>query len=106
MRVSRTPVNLAEEAKEAAALFEQQAEEECIDLQVETSEAPVWARADGGGVQIVLRNLVSNALTYTGEGGRMWVRGRNESGVAVLEVEETGTGMAPEEVSRLFEAFK
>jgi Signal transduction histidine kinase len=64
------------------------------------------ARADEDGVQIVFRNLMNNAIKYTGEGGTVWVRTYSESGRAVLEVEDTGAGMEPEKVDRLFEPFR
>lgn len=63
-------------------------------------------RADKGGVRIVLHNLVSNALKYTADGGRVVVRTQDRSDTVVLEVEDTGIGMNPEVVPELFDAFR
>jgi signal transduction histidine kinase len=99
-------VNLADQAQRAAEELGLKAQEKEIDLRLETCSAPLWAKADEGGVQIVLRNLVSNAIKYTGEDGTVWVRTYRASDRAVLEVEDTGPGMEPEMVDRLFEPFR
>jgi PAS domain S-box-containing protein len=104
--VQLTPetVDLAAQVEEIAQQLRPQAEETAVDLRVQTSE--VSARADAGGLQVVLRNLVSNAIKYTGEDGTVWVRSRQVDGRAVLEVEDTGIGMDPEQVPTLFEPFR
>jgi len=71
MELATEPVNLTGEAEDVAELQATQAESEGIDLQMEhqTAEAgdsaSVWAWVDEGGLRIVLRNLVSNAIKYT-----------------------------------------
>jgi signal transduction histidine kinase len=110
MNLSPKPINLSAAAHEAVEQFGPKAEEAGVDLQVETNGAPVWARTDEGGLQIAMSNLISNAIKYTGAGGEVWVRvdEREEANgqTAVLEVEDTGEGMDPAQVDRLFEAFK
>ncbi|WP_103028026.1 PAS domain S-box protein [Salinibacter altiplanensis] len=105
MELTFAPLNLAAQAADAGALFEQQAAKAGITLQVDVPSGPLWARADEGALRIVLRNLVSNAVKYTGEGGRVWIRARRAEDQAVLEVEDTGQGMDPAAVSTLFKAF-
>jgi PAS domain S-box-containing protein len=53
----------------------------------------------------VLRNLISNAIKFTPEGGRVDVRVFAERGCCVLEVSDTGQGIEPEERDLLFERF-
>jgi two-component system phosphate regulon sensor histidine kinase PhoR len=50
-------------------------------------------------------NLVSNAIKYTPEGGRVDVRMAVEGSSAVLSVQDTGIGIAPEDQGRIFERF-
>jgi signal transduction histidine kinase len=114
MQLASEPVGLGKEACRAAEELRPEAEEKQIDLEVQcecsqngdASAEDVRAVADEGGVQIVLRNLLSNAIKYTGEGGTVWVRSYREESRAVLEVEDTGIGMEPSMVDRLFEPFR
>src|SRR5690606_16129495 len=53
----------------------------------------------------ILSNLIDNAIKYTPPGGRVTVRCREEGAAAVLEVEDTGIGIAREHHGRLFERF-
>ena len=99
------PIDLAAEAEAAAEEFWAQADAAEVDLQVRAAQA-TWARADAGCVQIVLRNLVSNAIKYTGEGGEVQIQVTNEKQRAVVEVKDTGIGMDPERAEELFEPFK
>ena len=53
----------------------------------------------------MLDNLVSNALKFTPKGGRVDVRLNADGETALLEIEDTGVGIPPEEQGRLFERF-
>ena len=63
------------------------------------------ARADRQRVSQILGNLVRNALRHTPEGGLVSLRAARRDGRAVLTVEDTGVGMAPEELARVWERF-
>lgn len=104
MELSAEPVDLGDQARQVVEELRPEAQEKEIDLQLEAKDAE--ARADEDGVQIVLQNLVNNAIKYTEEGGTVWVRTYPESDRAVLEVEDTGAGMEPEMVDRLFKPFR
>jgi signal transduction histidine kinase len=52
-----------------------------------------------------IANLLDNAVTYTPQGGVIQLAGRREHGRAVLEVRDTGPGIAAEHLPRLFEPF-
>uniref|UniRef100_UPI002073EED4 sensor histidine kinase n=1 Tax=Salinibacter ruber TaxID=146919 RepID=UPI002073EED4 len=67
MSLQPGPVDLAGQARQVAREFEEEAWESGLTLGVETEAA--WARADEGGLKIVLQNLLSNAIKYTEEGG-------------------------------------
>jgi signal transduction histidine kinase len=110
MELGEESVDLAEQVRRTAEELGPKAGEKGVGLQVQTET--VRARADEGGAQIVLQNLVSNAIKYTGKGGTVWVRTYREEDVAqsenaaVLEVEDTGIGMKPEMAEDLFEPFR
>jgi two-component system phosphate regulon sensor histidine kinase PhoR len=65
----------------------------------------VTAWADEEAVDQILENLVDNALKYTPEGGRIWVRARAEGQEVCLEVEDTGIGIPAADLPRIFERF-
>ncbi|UEM25347.1 PAS domain-containing protein (plasmid) [Skermanella mucosa] len=61
-------------------------------------------RSDPLLVELILRNLVSNAIKYTLEGG-VTVYSRVRDGQVVLEVGDSGQGIAPEELGRIFDDY-
>jgi len=63
-------------------------------------------RADERKVKQVLLNLLSNALKFTPEGGRIDVRAGQQEGAAELAVTDTGVGIAPEDQEAVFEEFR
>lgn len=62
-------------------------------------------RADRGEVEIILNNLVSNAVKYNRDGGSVDVRIDGDAERVTIEVTDTGIGMTPEETARLFQDF-
>ncbi|MCY7623594.1 ATP-binding protein, partial [Bacillus altitudinis] len=52
----------------------------------------------------ILVNITKNAIQFT-EGGRISLRGKEENGETIIEVEDTGIGIAPEEVKHIWERF-
>jgi signal transduction histidine kinase/CheY-like chemotaxis protein len=65
----------------------------------------VWAKADPARIEQIVTNLVGNALKYTPVGGWITVRVRRLGDTAVLEVSDSGVGMAPELATRIFDLF-
>ncbi|WP_146032060.1 PAS domain-containing sensor histidine kinase, partial [Salinibacter ruber] len=104
MKLETAPVDLNEQIRWAVQELRPKAEEKGVRLQLETGCAV--AEGDEGGIQIVIRNLVSNAIKYTEQGGRIWVRSFQNEDRAVLEVEDTGIGMDPAVAESLFEPFR
>lgn len=71
---------------------------------LEAPEAPVWARAHPLWLGEVVNNLLDNALRYGGPHITLRVQGCPEGG-ARIEVEDDGPGIAPEQLSHVFEPF-
>jgi two-component system sensor histidine kinase TctE len=76
-----------------------------IDLGYEDPDGPVEILGNGMMLRELLSNLIDNALRYTPPGGSVTVRVRSDAGLALLEVEDTGPGIAPGERPRVFERF-
>ena len=79
------------------------AETKRVDLGASVSDQPVYIDGDGEALRELVDNLVSNAIKYTPEGGRVDVRLGIEGSNAVLSVEDTGIGIAAEDQGRIFE---
>jgi signal transduction histidine kinase len=77
-----------------------------IDLECRLDEAIPLLRQDPGKLRQILYNLLSNAIKFTPEAGRVTVRARGEGRFVVLEVEDTGIGIAEEDREKIFEKFR
>ena len=56
-------------------------------------------------IENALDALIDNAVKATGEGDRITIELRNEKGVAVIEVADSGTGISPDDFDRVFDRF-
>jgi two-component system phosphate regulon sensor histidine kinase PhoR len=76
-----------------------------IKLAVELPQEPLSVRADAEGVRTILDNLIDNALKYTQEYGQVRIRWGTEGPFAIIQVIDTGIGIAPQDQTRIFERF-
>ncbi|MBK3664060.1 histidine kinase [Bradyrhizobium diazoefficiens] len=75
-----------------------------VDLGFERAES-VPVRGEFVMFTAMIRNLIDNALRFTPEGGRIDVAIYHEGTMAVLQIEDTGPGLAADEIGRIFEPF-
>jgi CheY-like chemotaxis protein/nitrogen-specific signal transduction histidine kinase len=92
-------------------MFMRQPDARCLELEFSHGQAPRFIRADSGKVRQILVNLVGNAVKFTEHGGvRMTAAvqpGGDANGfVIAVAVEDTGCGIAPDEMERIFEIFE
>jgi len=81
------------------------AEKKAIELAVEVTDG-LSATLDPGRFKQVLYNYLSNAVKFTPDHGRVRTRiTREGEGSFRLEVEDTGVGIRPDEIPRLFQEF-
>ncbi|GAA4937703.1 sensor histidine kinase [Actinoplanes utahensis] len=98
------PLDLSELTETAATVHRAVAQNAGVEVVVDAPE-PVEVCADPDRMRQVLGNLMSNAIRYTDAGGRVELRVARDGPDAVLTVRDTGVGMNPEEVSRVFDRF-
>jgi two-component system, NarL family, sensor histidine kinase BarA len=82
------------------------AEGKNISLECRLDEAIPLLRQDPGKLRQILYNLLSNAIKFTPEGGRVTLRARAEGRFVVVEVQDTGIGIAEDERETIFEKFR
>ena len=95
-------VALADEALDSARLT---ASERGIELVRGPMDESLSVHADRDRVLQALGNLVANALKFTPPGGRVTLAVTREDGAGCFSVTDTGSGIAPEHVPRLFDQF-
>jgi signal transduction histidine kinase len=76
-----------------------------VELITDIPEQPLLAWVDGQRLEQILSNLVSNAVRYTPPGGLVVVEVVAEPERVRLQVRDTGGGIAPDELQRVFERF-
>ena len=96
--------DLAEIAADAVAGIRPDAEHRNIDLVLSAAPVPPFA-ADPARISQLLGSLLSNAVKFTGDGGRVEVRIAVADGQAVVTVTDTGAGIPATDLERIFERF-
>jgi signal transduction histidine kinase/ActR/RegA family two-component response regulator len=75
------------------------------ELKVSLPTEAIWLNADAARLEQVVVNLLTNAAKYTDKGGYIWLTLQHEDEEAVLRVRDTGVGIAPEILPRIFDLF-
>jgi signal transduction histidine kinase/ActR/RegA family two-component response regulator len=75
------------------------------NLQLRWRRSGLWVRSDRLMLTRILNNLVSNALRFTHHGGAVLGARRSDDGCVRIEVWDTGSGIAPEHLSSVFDEF-
>jgi PAS domain S-box-containing protein len=76
-----------------------------VHLDARIPESALWADADSTRLAQIVGNLLANALKFTPRGGRVELELREQQGSATLRVRDSGVGIAPEVIGRLFQPF-
>jgi two-component system, OmpR family, phosphate regulon sensor histidine kinase PhoR len=98
-------VTIADAAAEVFARVSDVAGMKGISLETRIAPAASVIHADRTALEQILLNLVENALRHTPEGGKIAIETAEARNGVVLSVADTGTGIAPEHLPRIFERF-
>lgn len=79
------------------------AQKKSIDLTLELNELKINGNSASMGV--LVSNLLTNAINYTGDGGRIVIKTYKEGNKPVFEIADDGIGIPPEERTRVFDRF-
>jgi two-component system phosphate regulon sensor histidine kinase PhoR len=102
--LDREQLDLRTVAQECLRVLLPAAEAKGIHLTAELPGQPVLVDGDREALRQAVSNLVDNAIKYTPEGGEVWLRVLSEER-AVVEVQDTGIGISPQDQQRIFERF-
>jgi len=87
-------------------MLDGQVKEKGIHLGLDLAATPSVVEADEARMQQVLWNLLRNAIKFTPEGGKVQVRTHTEGSYLVLECIDSGIGIEPDALPRIFSAFE
>lgn len=107
VQIEREPVDIRAMIRRAADSLSPQAAEKDISISVRAAPVDLTAEGDPDMLYQVVLNLVSNAVKYTPNGGRISVSADtdNLTRTVVVSVSDTGLGIPPDALPRLFEKF-
>jgi signal transduction histidine kinase len=113
-RINKGKVQLSFEVVDAHLLLrnaleicQSEIEQKKLELRAELAAKKVHLRADPARVQQIFWNLIKNAVKFTPDGGKLGVKtSNNGDGTFCVEIEDSGCGIEPEVLPRIFRAFE
>jgi signal transduction histidine kinase len=107
MELDRKPTNVCEILEDLSDFFAPQAQLQRVQLRVARNEGePIMARIDDRLIKQAILNLMINALqAMPPEGGEIILSARRADGRLIIDVTDTGRGMAPDVRDKIFDAY-
>jgi two-component system, OmpR family, phosphate regulon sensor histidine kinase PhoR len=100
----KVPTDIGRVLDEAVTFIKPRAEEQGVELTLACSDLPT-VQADPKSLEEIFGNLISNAVNYSPEGGKVKITARGLGEYIEATVEDTGVGIAPEELPKIFDKF-
>ncbi len=105
VKLIKEPMSIADTITEVADQFNIMASQVDQSIVVDVPQDLPSLRADTGRIKQVLVNLVSNALKFNSTGSAVTLRARREGSRLIVEVEDHGAGITPEQQERIFKPY-
>ncbi len=105
LRLTVERLNVLQLIDQVIVSFREQFREKGLDLQWRPPATLDAVRGDAARVTQILSNLMANAWRYTPAGGRVTVTVEKRDGSVHVHVEDTGIGIAPDNLARIFDRF-
>lgn len=95
--------NLYEIVENVLSLLKKQIEDKQLQIDLEMSNTSHYVYADVRSLEIIIRNLISNAVKFTSEGGSITVSTEESNDQSIIRVKDSGVGMSTEQVQNLLQ---
>jgi CheY-like chemotaxis protein/two-component sensor histidine kinase len=105
IQLANEPLLLGETVARAAESMADAMANADLQADVEIGPEPVWLNGDATRLEQVIVNLLTNAIKFTPAGGRITVRAGREGADAVIRVRDTGIGIDPGLLPKVFDLF-
>lgn len=102
---SLQPIRLSEVVPGVVSIYQPVAEEKGVMLAYTVPEDLPPVSCMNNWLKQIVINLLNNGIKYTPQGGQVWVRAKQQGDYVQLEFRDTGIGIAPGEVPKIFERF-
>ncbi len=102
---NKQPFDLAARCRAIIATMRNEMQQKHLRIELEGCSSPFEINADIDQIERVIRNLMSNAIKYTPDGGQILVRLARFDGEAQLSVSDSGIGILPEDQLYAFDRF-
>lgn len=103
--LSISEVDVVQLVNDVQQILHKKADEKEIHLLLEGDEKPIMVEGDPYRLKQVIINLMTNAIAYTLKGGSVKVVLKEGKNSVVMKIVDTGIGIEPDEISRIFERF-
>lgn len=104
-RLRTDKTSMAQIAEDVVRAFQDDANSRNITLKTDVGDSRFPVTADHGKISIALSNLVKNAIQFTESGGQILVKVSDESGYVKVSVIDSGIGIPPRDLPRVFDRF-
>jgi len=105
LRIENALVDIADVVNGAVDMVKPLIQTRKHTLEMDLPEKRLFVQGDIQRLTQVVANLLRNAAQYTPEGGRITIKGQSEDGQMVLRVIDTGQGISPQHIDRIFDMF-
>ena len=99
------PTDVKQLIENATEIYQTKAKQKGVDFRMELGSGLQGLSVDPKALETIVVNLLDNAVKFTPSGGSVTLRARIEGDCLFIEVEDTGLGIAPQELQRIFERF-
>jgi signal transduction histidine kinase len=105
LELDRRPTDLNELLEELVDFFLPQAQQQRAKVRLRRADQPLVAPVDPRLIKQAVLNLMLNALQAMPEGGELILSASKDDGAALIDIIDTGKGIAPEAIDKIFQAY-